>query len=176
MGFPVISHPARFAPSPKSATSTNPLRPPLSRWTPPLRASHSTRPSAPSPPARPLCFTMATPSSAAAGSAEISMAMLDWNVKKVQNLTSAEIWLFIVARVLVGFAAGILVTQYFPGVAALVVFPALAIGVVLFAIAARGLWRQTQPDNGKLIKSEDFLPPAPPARRPWSDYASTPHV
>ena len=72
------------------------------------------------------------------------MDMLNWNVKKVQNLTSAEIWLFIVARVLVGFAAGILVTQYFSGVAALVVFPALAIGVVLFAIAARGLWRQTK--------------------------------
>jgi hypothetical protein len=70
------------------------------------------------------------------------MAMLNWNAKKVQNLTGVEIWLFILGRVLVAFAVGIFVTQNFPGVATLLAFPALAIGVVLFAVAAKGLWRK----------------------------------
>jgi hypothetical protein len=68
--------------------------------------------------------------------------MLNWNAKKIQNLTGFEIWLFILGRVLVAFAIGVLVTQYFPRVATIIALPALAIGLVLFAIAARGLWRQ----------------------------------
>ncbi len=68
--------------------------------------------------------------------------MLNWNAKRVQNLTGAEIWLFILGRVLAAFAAGIFVAQYFPRVATLLAIPALAIGMVLFAIAAKGLWRK----------------------------------
>jgi len=69
--------------------------------------------------------------------------MLNWNAKKVQKLTGTEIWFFILGRVLVAFAIGILVTEYFPRIAAPFALPALAIGVILLAIAARGLWRQT---------------------------------
>jgi Na+/melibiose symporter-like transporter len=70
------------------------------------------------------------------------MAMLTWNAKKVQNLTGVEIWLFILGRVLVAFAVGIFVSQYFPRVGTLLAFAALAIGAVLFAVAAKGLWRK----------------------------------
>jgi ABC-type spermidine/putrescine transport system permease subunit I len=38
---------------------------------------------------------------------------------------------------------GILVTEYFLRVVAPIALPALAIGVILFAVAARGFWRQT---------------------------------
>jgi hypothetical protein len=69
--------------------------------------------------------------------------MLNWNAKKVQNLTGSEIWFFILGRVLVAFAMGILLTEYFPRVVAPIALPALAISLVLFAIAARGFWRQT---------------------------------
>jgi len=69
--------------------------------------------------------------------------MLNWNQKKVQNLTGTEIWFFILGRVLVAFSIGILITQYFPQIAAPIALPALAIGLILFAIAARGLWRET---------------------------------
>ena len=80
---------------------------------------------------------------AVVGYAKGSVSMLNWNQKKVQNLTGTEIWFFILGRVLVAFAIGILVTQYFPQIAAPIALPALAIGLILFAIAARGLWRQT---------------------------------
>ena len=80
---------------------------------------------------------------AAAGSAKESVSMLNWNQKNVQNLTGTEIWFFILGRVLVAFAIGILITQYFPQIAAPIALPALAIGLILFAIAAGGLWRQT---------------------------------
>jgi len=43
--------------------------------------------------------------------------MLKWNAAKVKNLTGVEIWLFIIARVFVGFGLGVLATQYFPQVA-----------------------------------------------------------
>ena len=69
--------------------------------------------------------------------------MLNWNAKKVRNLTGTEIWLFILGRVLIAFAIGILIGQYFPRAAALIALPALAIGGVLFLIATKGLWRQS---------------------------------
>jgi hypothetical protein len=43
--------------------------------------------------------------------------MLKWNAAKVRNLTSMEVWIFIIARVLIGFAAGVLVARHFPQVA-----------------------------------------------------------
>ncbi|HEY1424461.1 MAG TPA: hypothetical protein VGF20_13490 [Candidatus Acidoferrum sp.] len=69
--------------------------------------------------------------------------MLNWNAKKVKNLTGTEIWLFIVARVLIGFGAGVLGVRYFPGVISPLGFPALLVGIVLFLVAAKGLWRVT---------------------------------
>jgi Ca2+/Na+ antiporter len=66
--------------------------------------------------------------------------MLNWNAKKVQNLTGIEIWLFILGRVLVAFAVGILVTRFFPQLATTIALPASVIGVVLLSFAARGLW------------------------------------
>lgn len=45
--------------------------------------------------------------------------MLDSNRKRVQKLTGAEIWAFIVARVLLGFALGIFAVLYFPRIATL---------------------------------------------------------
>ncbi|MEO7148698.1 MAG: hypothetical protein ABIY40_01975 [Rhodanobacteraceae bacterium] len=40
--------------------------------------------------------------------------MLESNRQRVQNLTGAELWMFIVARVLLGFAVGVLAMIYFP--------------------------------------------------------------
>jgi hypothetical protein len=69
--------------------------------------------------------------------------MLDWNAKKVQNLTSTEIWLFILGRVLVAFAVGVYVNRYYPLLSKTIAFPAFVIGMVLFAIASKGMWRKT---------------------------------
>jgi hypothetical protein len=54
------------------------------------------------------------------------------DAKKVQNLTGIEIWLFLLGRVLVAFAIGVLVTRYFPRLATVFALPALAIGLVFF--------------------------------------------
>jgi len=45
--------------------------------------------------------------------------MLKWNKGKVQNLTGAEIRLFIIARLLIGFGVGVLGARYFPQVTCL---------------------------------------------------------
>ena len=68
--------------------------------------------------------------------------MLRANARRVQNLTPTEIWLFLLGRVLVAFAAGVFVTEYFPQIAAPIAIPTFVIGAVLFAIAAKGLWRK----------------------------------
>jgi NADH:ubiquinone oxidoreductase subunit 6 (subunit J) len=67
--------------------------------------------------------------------------MLKWNAAKVKNLTGAEIWFMIIARVLIGFGLGVLATRYFPQVAEMLGIPALVIGGILFLIAAKGLFR-----------------------------------
>jgi hypothetical protein len=69
--------------------------------------------------------------------------MLNWNREKVRNLTAVEIWLFILGRVLAAFAIGIIVEEYFPFIARPIAFPVLAVGLILFAIAAKGLFRKT---------------------------------
>ena len=71
------------------------------------------------------------------------MRLLNSNHSRVQNLTPWEIWGFIVGRVLIGFALGILVMQYYPRLAAPLAVPAMIIGIVIFAIAAKGLRRKT---------------------------------
>lgn len=68
--------------------------------------------------------------------------MLNWNAKKVRNLTGTEIWLFILGRALMAFAIGIFAEQYFPQLATPVALPALVLGSILFAVAAKGLWRK----------------------------------
>jgi hypothetical protein len=73
--------------------------------------------------------------------------MLNWNVGKVKNLTGTEVWLFIIARVLVGFGPGVLAVRYFPAIAAPLGLPALIVGVLLFLTAGTGLLR-TNPSQG----------------------------
>jgi hypothetical protein len=70
--------------------------------------------------------------------------MLSWNKRKVQNLSPGEVWLFIVARVVVGFGLGVLAMRYFPATFGPLGIPAVVIGVILFAIAAKGLFRETK--------------------------------
>lgn len=67
--------------------------------------------------------------------------MLEGNRKRVQQLSGSEIWAFIVARVLVGFALGVFAVRYFPSFAAFAAWPALVLGIVLFVLAANGLLR-----------------------------------
>jgi hypothetical protein len=64
------------------------------------------------------------------------------DARKVQNLTGTEIWMFILGRVLVAFALEALGFKYFPQFVTIVAIPALLAGLVLLAIAARGLARQ----------------------------------
>jgi hypothetical protein len=67
--------------------------------------------------------------------------MLNWNTGRVKSLTGAEIWLFIVARVLIGFGFGVLSVRYFPEVTSPLGLPALVVGALLFLVAAKGLSR-----------------------------------
>jgi hypothetical protein len=67
--------------------------------------------------------------------------MLESNRRRVQNLSGSEIWMFIVARVLVGFSIGALTMLYFPRVAVYLMWPALFVGSLLFGLASKGLWR-----------------------------------
>ena len=69
--------------------------------------------------------------------------MLNWNAGKVKNLTGLEIWLFIIGRGLVAFGAGVLAVRYFPEIAEPMGFPAVAIGLIVFLVAAKGLFRQS---------------------------------
>jgi hypothetical protein len=49
--------------------------------------------------------------------------------------------MFILSRVMIGFAAGVLACEYFPQIARPSALPILAIGVILFLLAAKGLAR-----------------------------------
>jgi len=68
--------------------------------------------------------------------------MLNWNAGRVKNLTGTEIWLFIVGRALAAFGLGILFVRYFPQIAEPLGIPALVIGLIVFLIAAKGLFRK----------------------------------
>ena len=70
--------------------------------------------------------------------------MLKWNAAKVKNLTGVEIWLFIIARLLIGFGIGVVAAQYFPSVASALKIPALVIGAILFLMASRGFFPPTK--------------------------------
>lgn len=68
--------------------------------------------------------------------------MLESNRQRVKNLTGAQIWLLIVGRVLAGFGVGVLAMVYFPSVAAPLGWPALVVGALMFAVAARSFFRR----------------------------------
>ena len=73
------------------------------------------------------------------------MCFLNWNRRKVQNLTAWEIWGFIVGRVLMSFGLGVLAMQYYPQMAGSLGIPTLIIGIVLLIFAAKGLARKDDP-------------------------------
>jgi protein-S-isoprenylcysteine O-methyltransferase Ste14 len=70
------------------------------------------------------------------------MRFLNWNQKKVQNLTPWEIWGFIAGRVLMSFGLGVLAMQSWPQIAGFLGIPSLAIGLALLVFAAKGLRRK----------------------------------
>lgn len=67
--------------------------------------------------------------------------MLNWNAQKIRTLKPGEIWLFIIARVFVAFGVGVLAAKYFPDAASTARIPAIVLGLMLFAVAAKGLFR-----------------------------------
>jgi hypothetical protein len=69
-------------------------------------------------------------------------AMLSLNANKVKNLTGAEIWLFIIARILVGFGAGAILACYYPQFAFPIGVSILVIGILLFLIPLKGMFRK----------------------------------
>ena len=68
--------------------------------------------------------------------------MLNWNANKVKNLTGSEIWMFIAARLLIGFGAGALFALYYPSVAFPVAIAAVVVGLMFFIFAFKGFNRQ----------------------------------
>jgi len=59
------------------------------------------------------------------------MRFLNWNHRKVQNLTPWEIWGFIAGRVSMSFGLGVLAMQYYPQIAGALGVPSLVIGIAL---------------------------------------------
>lgn len=70
------------------------------------------------------------------------MKFLNWNHKKVQNLTPWEIWMFIAGRVFMSFGLGVFAMQFFPEVASWVAGPTIVLGFILLILAAKGLFRK----------------------------------
>jgi peptidoglycan/LPS O-acetylase OafA/YrhL len=75
------------------------------------------------------------------------MRFLNWNHKKVQNLTPWEIWFFIAGRVFMSFGIGVLAMQYYPQMVSWSGVPTLVLGIVLLVVAARGLLRKSPISN-----------------------------
>ena len=73
------------------------------------------------------------------------MRFLNWNHRKVQDLTPWEIWAFIAGRVFMSFGLGVLAMQYYPQISGSLGIPTLVIGVILLIFAARGLRRKETP-------------------------------
>lgn len=69
------------------------------------------------------------------------MRFLNWNRRKVQNLTPWEIWAFIAGRVLMSFGLGVLAVRYYPQVADPLAVPTLVAGIICLVFAAKGLAR-----------------------------------
>jgi hypothetical protein len=75
------------------------------------------------------------------------MRFLNWNQKKVQNLTPWEIWMFVAGRVFMSFGIGVLAMKYYPQMVSWSGIPTLVFGIILLAFAARGLTRKSPPSN-----------------------------
>ena len=73
--------------------------------------------------------------------------MLKWNQKKVQNLTPWEIWMFVAGRVFFSYGVGVLAMRYYPDAVAWSGLPTIVIGLVLLALAAKGLMRKSPDSN-----------------------------
>jgi hypothetical protein len=71
------------------------------------------------------------------------MRFLNWNGRKVQNLTPWEIWAFIAGRVLMSFGLGVLAVRYIPQVADALAIPTLVAGIICLVFAAKGLARKS---------------------------------
>lgn len=74
------------------------------------------------------------------------MKFLNWNRRKVQNLTAWEIWMFVAGRVFMSFGIGVVAMRYYPESIAPFGFPTLAIGLLLLAFASKGMVRPSPPD------------------------------
>jgi hypothetical protein len=70
------------------------------------------------------------------------MRFLDWNRRKVHNLTAWEIWFFIAGRVLMSFGLGVLVMKYIPELGSPLGIPTLVIGILLLIVASKGFLRK----------------------------------
>ncbi len=70
------------------------------------------------------------------------MRFLDWNQRKVRNLSPWEIWGFIAGRVLMSFGLGVLAMKHYPETVDRVGVPTLVVGLILLAFAAKGLARK----------------------------------
>ena len=68
--------------------------------------------------------------------------MLEKNRQIIQNLSGGEIWMFIIARVLLGFSLGVFGMLLYPSVTVHFAWPALVIGVIFFILAAKGMFRR----------------------------------
>jgi hypothetical protein len=71
-----------------------------------------------------------------------NMRFLNWNQRKVKDLSPWEIWAFIAGRVLMSFGIGVLAMCYFPQVAFPLASPMIVIGVVLLLFAFKGFFRR----------------------------------
>jgi len=67
--------------------------------------------------------------------------ILSWNAQRVRNLSGAEIWLFILGRGLMALGAGAFLGVHYPQIANPLAIPMLVAGIVLFAVALKGFWR-----------------------------------
>jgi hypothetical protein len=75
------------------------------------------------------------------------MPLLNWNQKKVQNLTPMEIWMFIAGRVFFSYGVGVLAMRYYPEAVAWSGLPALLVGFALLIFAAKGLMQKSPNSN-----------------------------
>jgi hypothetical protein len=67
--------------------------------------------------------------------------MLAWNAERVKKLTGIEIWLLILGRVFVAFGIGVVTARYYPAIVGPLAIPAIGIGLVIFLVGAKGLFR-----------------------------------
>jgi hypothetical protein len=70
--------------------------------------------------------------------------MLNWNHRRVRNLSPREIWLFIVGRVVAALGVGMFAALNWPALSRMAAIPLVAVGVVCLIVAGRGLARKPE--------------------------------